>query len=167
MGFLQGKRALIVGLASNRSIAWGIAKAMREQGAELAFSFHGERLEERVRKMAAELDSEIVFPCDVASDSEIDSLMVSLKDVWTDGFDIVIHSVGFAPREALDGNYLDTVTRENFQIAHDISSYSFAALAKAARPYLRPNASLLTLTYLASERTVQNYNVMGVSQSIS
>lgn len=100
MGFLKGKRALIVGLASNRSIAWGIAKAMREQGAELAFSFHGERLEDRVRKMAAELDSEIVFPCDVASDSEIEALMTSLKDVWTEGFDIVIHSVGFAPRSA-------------------------------------------------------------------
>lgn len=165
MGFLKGKRALVVGLASNRSIAWGIAKAMREQGAELAFSFHGERLEDRVRKMAAELDSEIVFPCDVASDSEIEALMTSLNNVWSDGFDIVIHSVGFAPREALDGNYLYTVTRENFQIAHDISSYSFAALAKAARPYLRENASLLTLTYLASERTVQNYNVMGLAKA--
>ncbi|UNM96214.1 enoyl-ACP reductase [Ignatzschineria rhizosphaerae] len=165
MGFLKGKRALIVGLASNRSIAWGIAKAMREQGAELAFSFHGERLEGRVRDMAAELDSTIVFPCDAGSDTEIDALMDSLKGVWTDGFDILIHSVGFAPREALDGNYLDSVTRENFQIAHDISSYSFAAFAKAARPHLREGASLLTLTYLASERTVQNYNVMGLAKA--
>lgn len=165
MGFLKGKRALIVGLASNRSIAWGIAKAMREQGAELAFSYHGERLEDRVRKMAAELDSEIVFPCDVGSDEEIDTLMDSLKGVWSDGFDIVIHSVGFAPREALDGNYLETVTRENFKVAHDISSYSFAALAKAAKPYLRENASLLTLTYLASMRSVQNYNVMGLAKA--
>ncbi len=165
MGFLKGKRALIVGLASNRSIAWGIAKAMREQGAELAFSYHGDRLEDRVRKMAAELDSEIVFPCDVASDEEIDALMDSLKGVWSDGFDIVIHSVGFAPREALDGNYLETVTRENFKIAHDISSYSFAALAKAAKPHLRENASLLTLTYLASMRSVQNYNVMGLAKA--
>lgn len=165
MVFLKGKRALIVGLASNRSIAWGIAKAMREQGAELAFSYHGERLEDRVRKMAAELDSEIVFPCDVGSDEEIDTLMDSLKGVWSDGFDIVIHSVGFAPREALDGNYLETVTRENFKVAHDISSYSFAALAKAAKPYLRENASLLTLTYLASMRSVQNYNVMGLAKA--
>ncbi len=165
MGFLKGKRALIVGLASNRSIAWGIAKAMREQGADLAFSFQGDRLEERVRKMAAELDSEIVFPCDVSSDAEIEGLIESLNGVWTDGFDIVIHSVGFAPREALEGDYLNSVTRENFQVAHDISSYSFAALAKAARPYLRPGASLLTLTYLASERSVQNYNVMGLAKA--
>lgn len=165
MGFLKGKRALIVGLASNRSIAWGIAKAMREQGAELAFSFQGDRLEERVRKMAAELDSEIVFPCDVSSDAEIETLIESLNGVWADGFDIVIHSVGFAPREALEGDYLNSVTRENFQIAHDISSYSFAALAKAARPHLRPGASLLTLTYLASERSVQNYNVMGLAKA--
>lgn len=165
MGFLTGKRALIVGLASNRSIAWGIAKAMKEQGAELAFSFHGERLEERVRKMAAELDSPHVFPCDAGSDEEISALMDSLNTVWSDGFDIVIHSVGFAPREALDGNYLDTVTRENFQIAHDISSYSFAAFGKAARPFLRKGGSLLTLTYLASERTVQNYNVMGLAKA--
>ncbi len=165
MGFLKGKRALIVGLASNRSIAWGIAKAMREQGAELAFSFHGERLEERVRTMAAELDSNIVLPCDVASDMEISTLMSELNAVWPEGFDIVIHSVGFAPKEALEGNYLDAVTRENFKIAHDISSYSFAALGKAARPFLREGGSLLTLTYLASERTVPNYNVMGLAKA--
>ncbi len=165
MGFLAGKRALIVGLASNRSIAWGIAKAMHEQGAELAFSYHGERLEKRVRDMAEELGSNIVLPCDVASDDEIESMISELSKEWSDGFDIVIHSVGFAPREALSGNYLDSVTRENFAIAHDISSYSFAALAKAARPHLREGGSLLTLTYLASLRTVKNYNVMGLAKA--
>ncbi len=165
MGFLKGKRALIVGLASNRSIAWGIAKALREQGAELAFSYHGERLEKRVTEMANQLDSTLVFPCDVASDEEIDALINSLTKEWSDGFDIVIHSVGFAPREALSGNYLDSVTRENFAIAHDISSYSFAALGKAARPHLREGGSLLTLTYLASLRSVQNYNVMGLAKA--
>ena len=165
MSFLKGKRALIVGLASNRSIAWGIAKAMKEQGAELAFSFQGDRLGERVVEMASELGSNLVFPCDVVDDAQIDALMTSLSAHWTDGFDIVIHSVGFAPREALEGNYLESVTRENFRIAHDISSYSFAALAKAAKPYLRPNAALLTLSYLGSVRSIPNYNVMGLAKA--
>lgn len=165
MSFLKGKRALIVGLASNRSIAWGIAKAMKEQGAELAFSFQGDRLGERVVEMASELGSNLAFPCDVVDDAQIDALMTSLAAHWTDGFDIIVHSVGFAPREALEGNYLESVTRENFRIAHDISSYSFAALAKAAKPYLRPNAALLTLSYLGSVRSIPNYNVMGLAKA--
>lgn len=166
MGFLTGKRALILGLASNRSIAYGIAKAMKEQGAELAFSFQGERLEGRVRDMAKnDFDSELVFPCDVASDDEIDALMASVTQTWTDGFDIIVHAIGFAPREALSGNYLDAVSREAFQIAHDISSYSFAALAKSAKPHLRPNAALITLSYLGGVRSVQNYNVMGLAKA--
>ena len=129
MGFLQGKRALIVGLASNRSIAWGIAQAMRREGAELAFTYQNDKLEGRVAKMAAELDSEILVPCDVGSDEQIDAVFDHLDDYW-DSLDIIVHSVAFAPRNELEGDFLDNVTREGFRQAHEISSYSFAALAK-------------------------------------
>ena len=131
MGFLAGKRALIVGVASNRSIAWGIAEAMHEQGAELAFTYQTEKLRSRVEKIATATGSNIVIPCDVAADEDIRNVFQQLGQHW-DGFDILVHSVGFAPREQLDGDYIDAVTREGFQIAHDISSYSFAALAKAS-----------------------------------
>ncbi len=165
MGFLQGKRALIVGLASNRSIAWGIAQAMRQQGAELAFTYQNEKLEGRVAKMAAELDSEIVVPCDVSSDEQIEAVFEKLDDFW-DGLDIIVHSVAFAPREALEGDYLDSVTREAFNIAHEISSYSFAALAKAGRNMMEGrNGALLTLSYLGAERAMPNYNVMGLAKA--
>ncbi len=165
MGFLQGKRALIVGLASNRSIAWGIAQAMRQQGAELAFTYQNEKLESRVAKMAAELGSEIVVPCDVASDEQIEAVFDKLDDFW-DGLDILVHSVAFAPREALEGDYLDSVTREAFNIAHEISSYSFAALAKAGRNMMEGrNGALLTLSYLGAERAMPNYNVMGLAKA--
>ncbi len=165
MGFLQGKRALIVGLASNRSIAWGIAQAMRQQGAELAFTYQNEKLEGRVAKMAAELDSEIVVPCDVSSDAQIEAVFEKLDDFW-DGLDIIVHSVAFAPREALEGDYLDSVTREAFNIAHEISSYSFAALAKAGRNMMEGrNGALLTLSYLGAERAMPNYNVMGLAKA--
>lgn len=165
MGFLAGKRALIVGLASNRSIAWGIAQAMHRQGAELAFSYQNDKLRPRVEKMAAECGSQITMPCDVASDAEIEAVFETLKQHW-DGLDIIIHSVAYAPREALEGSYLDSVTRENFQIAHDISSYSFAALAKAGRPLMAGRAgALLTLSYLGGVRSVPNYNVMGLAKA--
>ena len=165
MGFLQGKRALIVGLASNRSIAWGIARAMRQQGAELAFTYQSEKLESRVAKMAAELDSEIVVPCDVASDTQIEAVFDKLDDFW-DGLDILVHSVAFAPREALEGDYLDSVSREAFNIAHEISSYSFAALAKAGRNMMEGrNGALLTLSYLGAERAMPSYNVMGLAKA--
>ena len=133
MGFLSGKRALIVGLASNRSIAWGIAQAMRREGAELAFTYQNEKLEDRVAKMATELDSDILVPCDVSSDEEIANVFDHLDNYW-DGLDIIIHSVAFAPRNELEGDYLDNVSRDGFRTAHEISSYSFAALAKAAVP---------------------------------
>lgn len=165
MGFLQGKRALIVGLASNRSIAWGIAQAMRQQGAELAFTYQNDKLESRVAKMAAELGSEIVVPCDVASDEQIEAVFDKLDDFW-DGLDILVHSVAFAPREALEGDYLDSVSREAFNIAHEISSYSFAALAKAGRNMMEGrNGALLTLSYLGAERAMPNYNVMGLAKA--
>ncbi|MDD2770179.1 MAG: enoyl-ACP reductase [Methylococcus sp.] len=165
MGFMQNKRVLIVGVASNRSIAWGIAEAMKAQGAEIAFTYQNEKLKERVEKLAAECGSSIVLPCDVASDAEIDQLFSDLGKHW-DGLDCIVHSVAFAPREALEGSYVDSVTRENFRIAHDVSSYSFAALAKASRGMMAGrNGSLLTLSYLGAERAVPNYNVMGIAKA--
>ena len=165
MGFLAGKRALIVGLLSNRSIAYGIAEAMKREGAELAFTYQTEKFEDRVTKLAAEFGSSLVFPCDVSDDAQIESMFSSLKKHW-DGVDIIIHSVAFVPKEALAGDYLESVSREYFRIAHDVSSYSFAALAKAALPMMEGrNGSLLTISYLGAERTLPNYNVMGVAKA--
>ena len=165
MGFLQGKRALIVGLASTRSIAWGIARAMQREGAELAFTYQNEKLKERVEDMAAQCGSEITMACDVASDEQIEAAFQHLDDFW-DHLDIIVHSVAYAPREQLEGPYLDCVTREGFRVAHDISSYSFAALAKAGRNMMEGrNGALLSLSYLGAERTVPNYNVMGLAKA--
>ncbi len=165
MGFLSGKNALIVGLASNRSIAWGIARAMRREGAELAFTYQNDKLQDRVEKLAAELDSDITLPCDVASDEQIDGVFEHLDDYW-DHLDIIIHSVAFAPREALEGDFLDAMSREAFGVAHEISSYSFSALAKAGRNMMQGrNGALLTLSYLGAERAIPNYNVMGLAKA--
>jgi enoyl-[acyl-carrier protein] reductase I len=165
MGFLQGKRALVTGILSNRSIAWGIAQALQREGAELALTYVDEKLRGRVDDAAEQLGSRIVLPCDVGRDSDIDSLFASLGKQW-DGLDILIHSIGFAPREALAGEFLDGLTRENFKIAHDISSYSLAALAKAARPLMQNrHGAILTLTYLGAERALQSYNVMGLAKA--
>ena len=165
MAFMQGKRVLIVGLISNRSIAWGIAQAMHREGAELAFTYQNEKLKDRVTTMAAELDSSIAIECDVSSDEQIDHVFSELGKQW-DGLDCIVHSVAFAPREALDGDYVNATTRENFRIAHDISSYSFTALAKAGRSMMTGrNGSLLTLSYLGAERAIPNYNVMGVAKA--
>jgi len=165
MGFLAGKRALIVGLLSNRSIAYGIAEAMKREGAELAFTYQIDKFEDRVTRLAAEFDSKIVLPCDVSDDTQIENMFASLSKHW-DGLDIIVHSVAFVPKVALDGDYLDAVTREYFRIAHDVSSYSFAALAKAGMPMMQGrNASLLTISYLGAERTLPNYNVMGVAKA--
>jgi len=165
MGFLTGKRALIVGLASNRSIAWGIAQAMHREGAELAFTYQTERLKERVEKLATECDSDIILPCDVSSDKQIDAVFESLDDYW-DHLDIIVHSVAFAPKHELSGDFLDNVTREGFNTAHEISSYSFAALAKAGRNMMEgQNGALLTLSYLGAERSMPNYNVMGLAKA--
>ena len=152
MGFMAGKRALIVGLASKRSIAWGIAQAFAREGAELAFTYQNDKLKPRVEKMAEELGSTITYPLDVAFDAEIDDLFKALRKDW-DGLDVLVHSVGFAPRDQLAGTYIESVTREGFQIAHDISSYSLAALAKAALPMMEGrNSAILTLTYLGVGR---------------
>ena len=165
MGILDGKRAVIVGLASNRSIAWGIARALRSQGAELAFNYQTEKLRGRVQKMADELESEIVLPLDVSEDSQIENFFEGLAGHW-DGFDILVHSVAYAPADQLQGRYLDAVNREGFGIAHDISSYSFAALAKAGRPMmLGRQAALLTLSYLGAVRALPSYNVMGLAKA--
>ncbi|MGE0385928.1 MAG: enoyl-ACP reductase [Gammaproteobacteria bacterium] len=165
MGFLEGKRALIVGVASNKSIAWGIAQAMRREGAELAFTYQNERLRERVEEFAAQLGSQVVLPCEVGSDTEIDAAFTGLGQRW-DGLDIVVHSVAFAPREELQGDFLDSVTREGFRQAHDISSYSFAALAKRARPMMQGRrGALLTLSYLGAVRSLPSYNVMGLAKA--
>ena len=164
MGFLSGKKALIIGVASKRSIAWGIAQSMHREGAELAFTYQNDRLKDRVVQYAAELGSDLTFACDVAEDTEIDAAMAGLAEKWGK-FDILVHAVGFAPREQLEGDYLDSVTREGFQIAHDISSYSFAALGKAARALLNDNGALLTLSYLGAIRSMPNYNVMGLAKA--
>ena len=165
MAFLADKKILITGLLSNRSIAYGIAKAMHREGAQLAFTYQGEGVRERVEKLAPDFDSKIILPCDVAKDEDINALFVELGKRW-DGLDGIVHSVGFAPREAIVGDFLEGVTRENFRIAHDISSYSFAALAKAALPLMSGrNAALITLTYLGAVRTVPNYNTMGLAKA--
>ena len=164
MGFLANKKILITGLLSDRSIAYGVAQACHREGAELAFTYVSEDLKDRVAKLAADFNSTIVLPCDVGSDEQIEQLFVDLAKHWP-SFDGLVHSIGFAPREALKGDYLDAVTRENFKIAHDISSYSFAALAKAARPLLNEKSSLVTMSYLGAERAIPNYNVMGLAKA--
>jgi enoyl-[acyl-carrier protein] reductase I len=164
MGFLAGKRILLTGLLSNRSIAYGIAQACKREGAELAFTYVGDRFKDRVTEFAAEFGSELVFPCDVADDAQIDALFASLKTHWPT-LDGLVHSIGFAPREAIAGDFLEGMTRENFRIAHDISAYSFPALAKAALPMLSENAALLTLSYLGAEKVIPNYNTMGVAKA--
>jgi enoyl-[acyl-carrier protein] reductase I len=165
MGFLAGKRALIAGVASERSIAWGIAKAMHREGAEIAYTYQNDKLKERVEKFAQQTGSSIVLPCDVASDEQIDGLFAALKQRW-DGLDIIVHSVAFAPREQLSGNIADATTRDGFRIAHDISVYSFLALAKAGYPMMQGrNGALLTLSYIGAERAVPNYNIMGLAKA--
>ncbi|MFO7954601.1 enoyl-ACP reductase [Thioalkalivibrio sp.] len=165
MGFLKGKRALIVGVASNRSIAYGIAAAMHREGAELAFTYQNERLRDRVEKLVADFDSDILVPCNVEDDREIEQVFEHLDDYW-DGIDILVHSVAFAPKEQLEGDFLDNMTRDGFRIAHDVSSYSLAALAKAGRGMMKDrDASILTLSYLGAERSMPNYNVMGLAKA--
>jgi enoyl-[acyl-carrier protein] reductase I len=164
MGFLSGKRALIVGLATDRSIAWGIAQAMRREGAELAFS-HIERMADRVVPLAKQLDSEITFVMDVGTDVDIDKGFSYLKTRW-DGFDILVHAVAFAPREALTGDFISATTRDNFRTAHDISSYSLTALARASMPFMKGRAgAIVALSYLGAVRSIPSYNVMGLAKA--
>ena len=165
MGFLQDKKILITGVASNRSIAYGVARAMHREGAQLAFTYQGDKLKGRVEKFAEEFDSEIVLPLDVSEDEQIEQLFVELAKRW-DGLDGLVHSIGFAPRDQLEGTFVEAITREGFQTAMDISTYSFAALAKAARELMQGrNGALVTMTYLGAVRTIPNYNVMGVAKA--
>jgi enoyl-[acyl-carrier protein] reductase I len=164
MGFLTGKKLLITGVLSNRSIAYGIARACHAQGAELAFSYVGERFKDRITEFASEFGSSLIFDCDVGDDAQIERMFKDLSATWP-RFDGFVHSIGFAPREAIAGNFLDGLSRENFRIALDISAYSFPALAKAALPYLNDRAALLTLSYLGALRTVPNYNTMGLAKA--
>lgn len=165
MGFLADKRILLTGVLSNRSIAYGIARACHQQGAELAFTYVGDRFKDRVSEFAAEFGSDIVLPCDVADDAQIEAVFSELAKHW-DGLDGLVHAIGFAPREAISGNFLDGLSREAFRVAHDISAYSFPALAKAALPLMQGRAaSVLTLSYLGAERVVPNYNTMGLAKA--
>jgi len=164
MGFLAGKKILITGLLSNRSIAYGIATACKREGAELAFTYVGERFKERAVEFAKEFETSLIFDCDVSSDDQIKALFADLGKQWPQ-FDGLVHAIGFAPRDAIAGEFLDGFTRENFRIAHDISAYSFPALAKEAMPLLSADASLLTLTYLGAMRAVPNYNLMGLAKA--
>jgi enoyl-[acyl-carrier protein] reductase I len=165
MGFLQGKRALIMGIASQRSIAWGIAAAMHRQGAQLAFTYPNERMRERVEEAAQAFGSDIVLPCDVGDDAQIHDCFAALGQRW-DGLDVLVHSIGFAPREALQGGFVDNLTREGFRVAHDISAYSLAAVAKEARPLMQGrNGAILTLSYLGAVRALASYNVMGLAKA--
>ena len=165
MGFLQGKKILITGLLSNRSIAYGVAESVRREGAELAFTYQSDRFKDRVAEMAERFGSKLTFPCDVANDEEIAALFAGLGKNW-DTLDGLVHAIAFAPREAIAGDFLEGLSREAFRTAHDISSYSFAALAKAALPLMQGRkAALLTLTYLGAERVVPNYNTMGLAKA--
>ncbi len=164
MGFLSGKKLLITGVLSNRSIAYGIARACHAQGAELAFSYVGERFKDRITEYAAEFGSKLIFDCDVGDDAQIEKLFKDLSGHWPK-FDGFVHAIGFAPREAIAGDFLDGLSREGFKIAHDISAYSFPAMAKAALPYLSDKSALLTLSYLGAIRTVPNYNTMGLAKA--
>jgi enoyl-[acyl-carrier protein] reductase I len=167
MGFMAGKKALIVGVASDRSIASGIAEAFAREGAEIAFTYQNDKLRSRVEKLSERLgqNTDLLYPCDVTSDDEIDAVFAGLGKHW-DGLDILVHSVGFAPREQLAGGFTESITREGYAISHDISAYSLAALAKAALPMMEGrNAAILTLTYDAATKVVPNYNVMGLAKA--
>lgn len=165
MGFLAGKRILITGLLSNRSIAYGIAKAMHREGAELAFTYQNDRFKDRVAKLASDFDSTLIFPLDVQDDAQITDLFQQIGQHW-DGLDSLVHSIAFAPGEALEGDFLDGLTREAFRISQEVSTYSFPALVKAARPMMQGrNGSVLTLSYLGAVRTMPNYNIMGLAKA--
>ncbi len=166
MGILNGKRALIVGVASNKSIAWGVAQAMAREGAEVALTYQNDRLKPRVEGFAEDLGSTLTMQCDVAHDSDIENVAKSIEKAWGPTLDIMVHSLAYAPREELQGSYLDSVTREGFGIAHEISSYSFAALGKALKPLMQNGSgALLTLSYLGAVRTMPSYNVMGLAKA--
>lgn len=163
-GIMQGKRALVTGVANERSIAWAIAEAFRAQGAELALSYQGETMEKRVRPLAEGAGASAILDLDVSRDEDIARAFAELGKAW-DRLDVLVHSIAFAPREALDGRFTDVTTREAFRVALDVSAYSLIALARAARPMMKPGSSIVTITYAASEKVVTNYNVMAIAKA--
>ncbi|BDG08795.1 enoyl-[acyl-carrier-protein] reductase [NADH] [Anaeromyxobacter paludicola] len=165
MGLMSGKRALVTGVANDRSIAWAIAQAFQAEGAELAFTYPGEGMEKRVRPLAEGIGAAAILDCDVSKDEDIDRTFAQLKQVWPEGFDVLVHSIGFAPREALEGRFTEVTSRDVFRIALDVSAYSLIGLTRAARPMLREGANVLTLSYYGAEKVVSNYNVMGVAKA--
>ncbi|WP_318654324.1 enoyl-ACP reductase FabI [Anaeromyxobacter paludicola] len=162
---MSGKRALVTGVANDRSIAWAIAQAFQAEGAELAFTYPGEGMEKRVRPLAEGIGAAAILDCDVSKDEDIDRTFAQLKQVWPEGFDVLVHSIGFAPREALEGRFTEVTSRDVFRIALDVSAYSLIGLTRAARPMLREGANVLTLSYYGAEKVVSNYNVMGVAKA--
>jgi len=165
MGMLTGKRALIVGVATDRSIAWGIAQVLHAQGAQLAFTYAGEKFKERVEPLATSLGSSLILPMDVTDDAQIAAVFAKLQQEWG-SLDILVHAVAFAPREAIEGSFTANTTREAFRIAHDVSSYSLTALARAAAPLMAGRAgAVLTLSYLGAVRSIPSYNVMGLAKA--
>ncbi|MEK9673652.1 MAG: SDR family oxidoreductase [Rhodospirillaceae bacterium] len=160
---MAGRRGLVLGVANDHSIAWGIARMLRRHGAELAFTYQNEALAKRVTPLAAEAGSDIVLPCDVEDDASIDAVMAALKDKW-DGLDFLVHAVAYSDKDELKGKYLNT-SRDNFLQTMDVSCYSFTALARAAQPLMGPGGALVTLTYSGSTRVMPNYNVMGVAKA--
>src|SRR5512138_1762617 len=163
-GLMKGKRALVTGVANERSIAWAIAEAFHAEGAELAFTYPGETMEKRVRPLAESLGAKAILDCDVAKDDEIDRTVAEVRRVW-DRVDVLVHSIGYAPREALSGRFTDVTTREVWRIALDVSAYSLVGLARAFKPLLRPGSSILSLSYYGAEKVVRNYNIMGVAKA--
>ena len=163
-GLMNGKRALVTGVANERSIAWAIAEAFHREGCELAFTYQGEVLEKRVRPLVESVGAKAFIDCDVSSDEAIDAAAAALRKVW-DGFDVLVHSIAYAPREALDGRFTDATSREAWRIALDVSAYSLVGLTRAMKPMLRPGASVVSITYYGAEKVVSNYNVMGVAKA--
>jgi enoyl-[acyl-carrier protein] reductase I len=163
-GILKGKRAVITGVANDRSLAWAIAQAFHQEGAELAFTYPGEAMEKRVRPLAESLGAKAIVNCDVGNDEDIDQAVAEIRKVW-DRVDVLVHSIGYAPREALDGRFTDVTTRDAWRITMDVSAYSLVGLARAFKPLMTPGASIVSLTYYGAEKVVRNYNVMGVAKA--
>ncbi|HEX9051287.1 MAG TPA: enoyl-ACP reductase [Anaeromyxobacter sp.] len=163
-GLLRGKRALVTGVANDRSIAWAIAQLFHREGAELAFTYPGEGMERRVRPLAESLGAKAILDCDVAKDEDIDRTVADVRKVW-DRVDVLVHSIGYAPREALDGRFTEVTTREAWRIAMDVSAYSLVGLARAFKPLMPAGSSVVSLTYYGAEKVVRNYNVMGVAKA--
>ncbi len=163
-GLMRGKRAVVTGVANDRSLAWAIAQAFHAEGAELAFTYPGEAMERRVRPLAESVGARAILDCDVARDGDIDRTVEGIRAIW-DRVDVLVHSIGYAPREALTGRFAEVTTREIWRIALDVSAYSLVGLARAFKGLMPPGGSILSLSYYGAEKVVRNYNVMGVAKA--